>query len=162
MSSIDTTLGIISNNNQTSAILDNQRPLTESIKNSMERNAQGLSSTVANDADTIVYSVDRNNAFANQNLSTLGSWLKYIIQHGFSSDLAAIERTAAANSLTTDRVGNNLSFAIERNGSMNMNTTERTSAANAIASERIGGQLATLVEKNNSEIMSWFKDNIWT
>jgi predicted phage gp36 major capsid-like protein len=112
MPSIDAMLGIISNNNQTSAILDNQRAVTESIKNSMERNTQGLSSIVANDADRIVNIVDRNNAFANQNLTTLGSGLKDIIQHGFSSDLAAIERTAAANALTTDRVGNNLSSAI--------------------------------------------------
>jgi uncharacterized protein (DUF488 family) len=162
MPSIDAMLGIISNNNQTSAILDNQRAVTESIKNSMERNTQGLSSLVNLDSDRIVNIVDRNNAFANQNLNTLGSGLKDIIQHGFSSDLAAIERTAAANALTTDRVGNNLSSAIERNGSINMNTTERTSAANAIASERIGGQLATLVEKNNREIMSGFKENMLT
>ncbi len=40
MPSIDSMLGIISNNNQTAAILDNQRALTESIKNSMERNVQ--------------------------------------------------------------------------------------------------------------------------
>jgi len=162
MPSIDAMLGIISNNNQTSAILDNQRAVTESIKNSMERNTQGLSSIVANDADRIVNIVDRNNAFANQNLNTIGSSLKDILQHGFSADLTAIERTSAANAATTDRVGNSLSSAIERNGSMNMNTTERTSAANAIASERIGGQLATLVEKNNREIMSGFKENMLT
>ena len=32
MPSVDAMLGIISNNNQTSAILDNQRAVTESIK----------------------------------------------------------------------------------------------------------------------------------
>jgi hypothetical protein len=157
--SIDSMLGIISNNTQTAAILDNQRAVTESIKNSMERNIQGLSSLINTDGDRTINIVDRNNAFANQNLNMLGSSLKDILQHGFNADLTAIERTAAANSATTDRVGNTLSSAIERNGSMNMNTTERTAATNAITAERIGGQLATLVEKNNREIMTGFKEN---
>jgi hypothetical protein len=157
--SIDTMLGIIANNTQTSAILDNQRAVTESIKNSMERNLQGLSSLVSADNNRTIDVIDRNNAFANQNLNTIGSSLKDILQHGFNADLTAIERTSAASAATTDRVGNTLSSAIERNGSMNMNTTERTSAANAISAERIGGQLATLVEKNNREIMSGFKEN---
>jgi hypothetical protein len=152
-------LGIISNNNQTATILDNQRAFSESIKNFMERNVQGLSSLINADGDRTINIVDRNNAFANQNLNMLGSSLKDILQHGFNADLTAVERTAAANSATTDHVGNTLSSAIERNGSINMNTTERTAAANAIASERIGGQLATLAEKNNREIMTGFKDN---
>jgi hypothetical protein len=159
MPSIDSMLGIMSNNNQTAAILDNQRAVTESIKNSMERNIQGLSSLINSDADRTINIIDRNNAFANQNLNTIGSSLKDIIQHGFTADITAIERTSAANAATTDRVGNTLSSAIERNGSMNMNTTERTSAANAIAAERIGGQLSTLAEKNNREIMSGFKES---
>lgn len=157
--SIDSMLGIISNNNQTAAILDSQRAVTESIKNSMERNTQGLSTLINSDSNRAIDVIDRNNAFANQNLNTIGSSLKDIIQHGFTADITAIERTSAANAATTDRIGNSLSSAIERNGSMNMNTTERTSAANAIASERIGGQLATLSERNNREIMSGFKEN---
>ena len=159
MPSIDSMLGIISNNNQTAAILDNQRALTESIKNSMERNIQILSGLINTDADKTINIMDRNNQYANQNLNTIGSSLKDILQHGFTTELTAIERTSAANSATTDRVGNTLSSAIERNGALNLNTTERTAAANAIAGERIGGQLATLVEKNNREIMSGFKEN---
>lgn len=162
MPSIDSMLGIINNNNQSSAIIDNQRALTESIKNSMERNIQGLSGLINADSDRTINILDRNNQFANQNLNTIGSSLKDIMQHGFSADLTAIERTSAANNATTDRVGNALSAAIDRNGSLNLNTTERTAAANAVASERIGGQLATLVEKNNREIMSGFKDTLLT
>jgi hypothetical protein len=160
--SIDSMLGIISNNNQTASILDNQRALTESIKNSMERNAQGLTGLINNDSDKTINIMDRNNAFAAQNLNAIGSSLKDILQHGFNADLTAIERTAAANNATTDRVGNSLSTAIDRNGSLNLNTTERTAAANAIAGERIGGQLATLAEKNNREIMSGFKETLLT
>ncbi len=159
MPSIDSMLGIISNNNQTATILDNQRALNDSIKNSMERNVQGLSSLINLDSDRALNIMDRNNQFANQNLNTLGSSLKDIMQHGFSADLTAIERTSAANSATTDRVGNTLASAIDRNGSLNLNTTERTAAANAVTAERIGGQIATLVEKNNREIMSGFKEN---
>ena len=162
MPSIDSMLGIISNNNQTAAILDNQRALTESIKNSMERNVQGLSGLINTDSDKTINVMDRNNAFAAQNLNAIGSSLKDILQHGFNADLTAIERTAAANNATTDRVGNSLSTAIDRNGSLNLNTTERTAAANAIAGERIGGQLATLAEKNNREIMSGFKETLLT
>jgi hypothetical protein len=162
MPSIDSMLGIISNNNQTAAILDNQRALTESIKNSMERNLQGLSGLINTDSDKTINVMDRNNAFAAQNLNAIGSSLKDILQHGFNADLTAIERTAAANNATTDRVGNSLSTAIDRNGSLNLNTTERTAAANAIAGERIGGQLATLAEKNNREIMSGFKETLLT
>jgi len=159
MPSIDSMLGIINNNNQTASVLDNQRALTESIKNSMERNIQILSGLINTDADKTINIMDRNNQYANQNLNTIGSSLKDILQHGFTTELTAIERTSAANSATTDRVGNTLSSAIERNGALNLNTTERTAAANAIAGERIGGQLATLVEKNNREIMSGFKEN---
>jgi len=159
MPSIDSMLGIINNNNQTASVLDNQRALTESIKNSMERNIQILSGLINTDADKTINIMDRNNQYANQNLNTISSGLKDILQHGFTTELTAIERTAAANAATTDRVGNSLSSAIERNGALNLNTTERTAAANAIAGERIGGQLATLVEKNNREIMSGFKEN---
>lgn len=159
MPSIDSMLGIINNNNQTASVLDNQRALTESIKNSMERNIQSLSGLINTDADKTINIMDRNNQYANQNLNAIGSSLKDILQHGFNADLTAIERTAAASAATTDRVGNSLSSAIERNGALNLNTTERTAAANAIAGERIGGQLATLVEKNNREIMSGFKEN---
>lgn len=162
MPTIDSMLGIISNNNQTATILDNQRALTESIKNSMERNVQGLSGLINSDSDRTINIMDRNNQFANQNLNTIGSSLKDILQHGFNADLTAIERTAAANAATSERVGNSLASAIDRNGSLNLNTTERTAAANAVTSERIGGQLTTLVEKNNREIMSGFKENMLT
>jgi hypothetical protein len=162
MASVDAMLGILNNNNKTAEILDNQRALTESIKNSMERNVQGLSGLISQDGDRTINIMDRNNQFANQNLNTIGSSLKDIMQHGFSADLTAIERTSAANAATTDRVGNTLASAIDRNGSLNLNTTERTAAANAVTSERIGGQLATLVEKNNREIMSGFKDTLLT
>lgn len=95
--------------------------------------------------------MDRNNAFANQNLNAIGSSLKDIVINDFTNG-----QTAAANIGTTDRVGNLLSTAIERNGSQNMNTTERTSGANAVAMERIGGQLSSLSERNNREIMEGF------
>jgi hypothetical protein len=101
MPSIDTTLGIISNNNQTSDILDNQRAVTESIKNSMERNAQGLSSTVANDADTIVYIVDRNN-------------LSSAIERNGSMNMNTTERTSAANAIASERIGGQLATLVEK------------------------------------------------
>jgi hypothetical protein len=58
--------------------------------------------------------MDRNNAFANQNLNSITSSLKDLIQHGFTNDQTAIERTSAANVGTTDRIGNLLSSAIEQ------------------------------------------------
>jgi len=152
-------VGIISNNNQTATLLDNQRALSEAMRNSMERNVQGLSVLINLDSDRTINIMDRNNAFANQNLNSITSSLKDLIQHGFTNDQTAIERTSAANIGTIDRVGNSLSSAIERNGSMNMNTTERTSGANAIAMERIGGQLLSLSERNNREIMEGFKES---
>ena len=160
--SIDAMLGIINNSTQSANIIDNQRALADTIKNSMERNTQNIGSIVNSETNRLANSIERNDAFANQNLNTIGSSLKDIMQHGFNADLTAIERTGAASISATDRVGNLLSSSIERNGSMNMNTTERTAAANAIAAERIGGQLAALAEKNNREIMSGFKDNAVT
>lgn len=160
--SIDTMLGIINNSTQSANIIDNQRALADSIKNSMERNTQNIGSIISNDGDKILNALERNNSFANQNLNAIGSSLKDIMQHGFNADLTAIERTGAAGISATDRVGNSLSSAIERNGSMNMNTTERTAAANAVMAERIGGQLATLSERNNREIMSGFKETAVT
>ena len=142
--------------------MDNQRALTESVKNSMERNAQNLASIVNNDSDKITNIMDRNNAFANQNLNAIGSSLKDILQHGFNADLTAIERTGAAGVAATDRVANYLSSSIDRNGSMNINTTERTAAANAVTAERIGGQLSALSERNNREIMAGFKETAVT
>jgi len=105
----------------------------------MERNTLGLSSLINSDNDRAINIMDRNNAFANQNLNAIGSSLKDLVINRFTNGQTAIERTSAANIGTTDRVGNALSSAIERNGSMNMNATERTSGANAVAMERIGG-----------------------
>jgi hypothetical protein len=39
--------------------------VTESIKNSMERNTQGLSSLINSDSNKAINVIDRNNAFAN-------------------------------------------------------------------------------------------------
>ena len=45
--------------------------------------------------------MDRNNAFANQNLNAIGSSLKDIVINDFTNG-----QTAVANIGTTDRVGN--------------------------------------------------------
>ena len=89
-------LGIINNSHQTGNIIDNQRALADSIKNSMERNAQNIASVVNSDGDKIINALQRNDSIANQNLNSIGSSLKDIMQHGFNTDLTAIERTGAA------------------------------------------------------------------
>ena len=74
--SIDSMLGIINNSHQTANIIDNQRSLADSIKNSMERNAQNIASIVNTDGDRIINSIERNDAFANQNLNAIDHLLK--------------------------------------------------------------------------------------
>ena len=74
--SVDAMLGIVSNNNQTATLLDNQRALSEAMRNSMERNVQGLSGLINLDGDRTINIMDRNNAFANQNLNSITSSLK--------------------------------------------------------------------------------------
>jgi hypothetical protein len=156
--SIDSMLGIINNNSQTATLIDGQRNVGDNLKNTMERNLQSLSSLINLDSDRTINIMDRNNSYATQNLNAIGSSIKDTLQHGFTNELAAIERTAAANAIAIDRVGNGLSTSIDRNGALNANTTEKTAAANLIAAERIGGTLATLSERNNREIMNGFKE----
>lgn len=63
----------------------------------MERNTLGLSSLINSDNDRAINIMDRNNAFANQNLNAIGSSLKDLVINRFANGQTAIERTSAAN-----------------------------------------------------------------
>ena len=56
----------------------------------MEINVQCLSGLINLDGDRTINIMDRNNAFANQNLNSITSSLKDLIQHGFTNDQTAI------------------------------------------------------------------------
>lgn len=60
------------------------------MRNSMEINVQCLSGLINLDGDRTINIMDRNNAFANQNLNSITSSLKDLIQHGFTNDQTAI------------------------------------------------------------------------
>ena len=57
----------------------------------MDRNIQGLSTLVNSGNDRNINVMDRNNAFANQNLNAIGSSLKDIVINGFTNSQTAIE-----------------------------------------------------------------------
>jgi hypothetical protein len=99
-----------------------------------------------------------NNAFANQNLATIGSSLKDLIQSTGNNQLSAIERTGATSVGAVDRVGSLLSHSIERIGGDNINATERTNAASIGATERIGNNLASLLNVNNNLLNTSIKE----
>ena len=125
-----------------------------------------------------------HNAFANQNLATLGASLKDMINNTSSANLSATERNGAAGINATDRVGSLLSHSLERIGGDNINatervgsllnhslerigadnihSTERNGSANLLATEKVGSILGNLLNQNNNLLNSSIKESSLT
>jgi len=156
--SIDAMLGIINNANQTATIVDSQRNIADSLRAANERNLGAVMNTVNTDNQRTNQLMSMHNEFANQNLSTLGSSLKDMIQSTASIQLSATERNGAAGINATDRVGSMLSHSLERVGGDNINATERTGALAVNTTERVGGNISSLLSQNNNILNSAIKE----
>jgi len=156
--SVDAMLGIINNANQTATIVDSQRNIADSLRAANERNLGSLLNTVNTDNQRTNQLMNMHNEFANQNLSSLGSSLKDMIQSTASIQLSATERNGAAGINATDRVGSMLSHTLERVGGDNINATERTGALAVNTTERVGGNISTLLSQNNNILNTAIKD----
>jgi hypothetical protein len=156
--SIDAMLGIINNANQTATIVDSQRNIADSLRAANERNLGAVMNTVNTDNQRTNQLMSMHNEFANQNLSTLGSSLKDMIQSTASIQLSATERNGAAGINATDRVGSMLSHSLERVGGNNINATERTGALAVNTTERVGGNISSLLSQNNNILNNAIKE----
>jgi hypothetical protein len=156
--SIDAMLGIINNANQTATIVDSQRNIADSLRAANERNLGAVMNTVNTDNQRTNQLMSMHNEFANQNLSTLGSSLKDMIQSTASIQLSATERNGAAGINATDRVGSMLSHSLERVSGDNINATERTGALAVNTTERVGGNISSLLSQNNNILNNAIKE----
>lgn len=156
--SIDAMLGILNNANQTATIVDSQRNISDSLRAATERNLNALMQGISSENQKTENLITMNNSFANQNLATIGSSLKDLIQTTGTNQLSTIERTGATSVGAVDRVGSLLSHSIERIGGDNINATERTNAASIGATERIGNNLASLLNVNNNLLNTSIKE----
>jgi hypothetical protein len=158
--SVDSMLGIINNANQTATLIDSQRNIAENLRSANERNQNNLMSTITNENAKTDSLINMQNQFANQNLATLGSSLKDMINTNSGINLSSTERNGALNVNATDRVGSLLSHSLERISADNINATERNGSMNLVASERIGNNLANLLNQNNNLLNSGIKDGM--
>lgn len=156
--SIDAMLGMLNNANQTATIIDSQRNISDTLRAASERNLNALMQGLSSESQKTENLINMNNAFANQNLSTIGSSLKDLIQATGATQLSATERTGASAIGATDRVGSMLSHSLERIGGDNINATDRNGAANLIATERIGNGLSGLLNANNTLLNTSIKE----
>ena len=156
--SIDAMLGMLNNANQTATIIDSQRNISDNLRAATERNLNALMQGITSETQKTDNLITMNNAFANQNLSSIGSSLKDLIQSSTNTQLGATERTGAAAVGATDRVGSMLSHSLERVGGDNINATDRNGAANLIATERVGNSLSGLLNTNNNLLNSSIKE----
>jgi len=141
--SIDSMLGLINNASQTATLLESQRNAVDTLRATQERNLNALMQSLASDSQRAEHLNQLNNSFANQNLNSIGTSLKELIQ---------------ANTGTTERVGSVLSHSIERIGAENLNATDRNGAANLVTSERIGNNLASLLNQTNNTLNASIKE----
>jgi hypothetical protein len=157
--SVDAMLGIINNANQTATIIDSQRSIAEALRSASEKSMNALMQNITSENKNTDNLINMNNAFANQNLSTVGASLKDLIQASSGIQLSAIERNGNNAVSATDRVGSMLSHSLERIGGDSINATDRNGSANLVASERIGNSLASLLNTNNNLLNSSIKEN---
>jgi len=158
--SVDSMLGIINNANQTATLIDAQRNIAENLRSANERGLNTLMNGVVSESTKTDHLINMHNAFANQNLSTLGASLKDMINGTATTNLSAIERNGSAGINATDRVGSMLSHSLERIGGDNINATDRNGSMNLVASERIGNNLANLLNQNNNLLNMGIKDGM--
>ncbi len=145
--SIDSMLGIINNASQTSTLLESQRNAVDTLRATQERNLNALMQSLASDNQRAEHLNQLNNSFANQNLNSIGTSLKELIQTNANHVLG-----------TTERVGSILGQSIERMGAENLNATDRNGAANLVTSERIGNNLASLLNQTNNTLNAAIKE----
>jgi hypothetical protein len=158
--SVDAMLGLINNANQTNTLIDAQRSIAENLRSANERGMNNMMSALSAENTKTNNLINMHNEFANQNLATLGSSLKDMVNSTAGNSLTAIERNGALNVNATDRVGSLLSHSLERIGGDNINATERNGSMNLVASERIGNNLANLLNQNNNLLNSGIKDGM--
>lgn len=156
--SIDSMLGIINNASQTATLLESQRNAVDTIRASQERNMNALMQSLASENQRNEHLSQMNNAFANQNLNSVSSTLKDLINAGNTNQLATTERIGSATVGAIDRVGSILSHSLERIGADNINATDRNGAANLLTSERIGNNMSSLLNQTNNILNSAIKE----
>ncbi len=135
--SIDSMLGIINNASQTSTLLESQRNAVDTLRATQERNLNALMQSLASDNQRAEHLNQLNNSFANQNLNSIGTSLKELIQTNANHQMSATERIGAEN----------------------ISATERNGAANLVTSERIGNSLAGLLNQTNNTLNSAIKES---
>lgn len=135
--SVDSMLGIINNASQTATLLESQRNAVDTLRATQERNLNALMQSLASDSQRAEHLNQLNNSFANQNLNSIGTSLKELIQTNANHQLSAIER----------------------NGADNLNATDRNGAANLVTSERIGNTLASLLNQTNNTLNTSIKES---
>ena len=74
--SVDAMLGMLNNANQTATIIDSQRNISDNLRAATERNLNALMQGITSETQKTDNLITMNNAFANQNLSSIGSSLK--------------------------------------------------------------------------------------
>ena len=158
--SVDAMLGIINNANQTNTIIDAQRNIAENQRSANERGMTSMINTLMNENTKTDNLINMQNQFANQNLASLGSSLKDMINVSSGNSLSAIERNGSMNVNATDRNTSLLSHSLERIGGDNINATDRNGSMNLVASERIGTSLANLLNQNNNLLNTGIKDGM--
>jgi hypothetical protein len=158
--SVDAMLGIINNANQTNTIIDAQRNIAENQRSANERGMTSMINTLMNENTKTDNLINMQNQFANQNLASLGSSLKDMINVNSGNSLSAIERNGSMNVNAIDRNTSLLSHSLERIGGDNINATDRNGSMNLVASERIGTSLANLLNQNNNLLNTGIKDGM--
>lgn len=156
--SVDAMLGIINNASQTATIVDSQRNIADSLRAANERNLNAVMNSINTDNQRSDHLINLHNAFANQNLNSLGASLKDMFQTTAATQLSSTERNGASGINATDRVGSMLSHSLERIGGDNINATERTGALTVNTTERVGNNLSTLLSQNNNILNSAIKE----
>ena len=107
--SVDAMLGIINNASQTATLLESQRNAVDTIRATQERNLNALMQSLASENQRNEHLSQMNNAFANQNLNSVNTGLKDLINASYTNQLAATERIGANTIGAVDRVGSTLS-----------------------------------------------------
>ena len=156
--SVDTMLGIINNASQTATLLESQRNAVDTLRATQERNLNALMQSLASENQRNEHLSQMNNAFANQNLNSVNTGLKDLINATYTNQLAATERIGATTIGAVDRVGSTLSHSLERIGADNINATDRNGATNLLTTERIGNNMNSLLNQTNNILNSAIKE----
>ncbi len=156
--SVDAMLGIINNASQTATLLESQRNAVDTIRATQERNLNALMQSLASENQRNEHLSQMNNAFANQNLNSVNTGLKDLINATYNNQLAATERIGSTTLGAVDRVGSTLSHSLERIGADNINATDRNGSTNLLTTERIGNNMNSLLNQTNNILNSAIKE----